>query len=133
MPPNRGVEQLVARWAHNPKVTGSSPVPATKATEKSPFLFLRCMPFHIYVLYSEAYDEIYVGYTADLAARILSHNQLAKKGYTTKFRPWRLFYTESFESKESALRREKELKSARGRKFVRDLIEKDYRDKRGSW
>jgi hypothetical protein len=25
------VEQLVARWAHNPKVTGSSPVPATKA------------------------------------------------------------------------------------------------------
>ena len=26
-----GVEQLVARWAHNPKVTGSSPVPATKS------------------------------------------------------------------------------------------------------
>tara|TARA_X000001036_G_scaffold375868_1_gene364922 strand:- start:222 stop:392 length:171 start_codon:yes stop_codon:yes gene_type:complete len=26
----RGVEQLVARWAHNPKVAGSSPVPATK-------------------------------------------------------------------------------------------------------
>ena len=24
-----GVEQLVARWAHNPKVAGSSPVPAT--------------------------------------------------------------------------------------------------------
>jgi hypothetical protein len=26
---HRGVEQLVARWAHNPKATGSSPVPAT--------------------------------------------------------------------------------------------------------
>ncbi|SCD21277.1 Hypothetical protein PSM36_2474 [Proteiniphilum saccharofermentans] len=26
---DRGVEQLVARWAHNPKVTGSSPVSAT--------------------------------------------------------------------------------------------------------
>ncbi len=26
----RGVEQLAARRAHNPKVTGSSPVPATK-------------------------------------------------------------------------------------------------------
>src|SRR3989344_1859979 len=24
-----GVEQLVARWAHNPKVAGSSPAPAT--------------------------------------------------------------------------------------------------------
>jgi hypothetical protein len=25
-----GVEQLVARWAHNPKVVGSSPAPATR-------------------------------------------------------------------------------------------------------
>ena len=25
----RGVEQLVARWAHNPKVEGPSPFPAT--------------------------------------------------------------------------------------------------------
>ncbi len=24
------MEQLVARWAHNPKVVGSSPAPATK-------------------------------------------------------------------------------------------------------
>ena len=30
----RGVEQLVARWAHNPKVTGSSPVPATKTIKR---------------------------------------------------------------------------------------------------
>ena len=29
-PPYRGVEQLVARRAHNPKVGGSSPPPATK-------------------------------------------------------------------------------------------------------
>ena len=29
-PQYRGVEQLVARRAHNPKVAGSSPVPATK-------------------------------------------------------------------------------------------------------
>ena len=28
------MEQLVARWAHNPKVTGSSPVPATSRTVK---------------------------------------------------------------------------------------------------
>ena len=29
----RGVEQLVARRAHNPKVVGSSPAPATSSTE----------------------------------------------------------------------------------------------------
>jgi hypothetical protein len=38
---HRGMEQLVARWAHNPKVAGSSPAPATpKATFLSGFLFL---------------------------------------------------------------------------------------------
>ena len=31
---NRGVEQLVARRAHNPKVVGSSPAPATLSTEE---------------------------------------------------------------------------------------------------
>ncbi len=28
-PPNRGVEQLAARRAHNPEVAGSNPAPAT--------------------------------------------------------------------------------------------------------
>ena len=32
---NRGVEQLVARWAHNPKVVGSSPAPATTRSRSS--------------------------------------------------------------------------------------------------
>ncbi len=39
---HRGVEQLVARRAHNPKVVGSSPAPATKekAIEKSVAFFI---------------------------------------------------------------------------------------------
>ena len=32
----RGVEQLVARRAHNPKVVGSSPAPATKEKPVKP-------------------------------------------------------------------------------------------------
>ena len=41
---NRGVEQLVARRAHNPEAGGSSPSPATKKTdvEKSASV-CRCM------------------------------------------------------------------------------------------
>ena len=38
-----GVEQLVARWAHNPKVVGSNPSPATKRKGK----FYRAFPFLI--------------------------------------------------------------------------------------
>ena len=35
----RGMEQLVARRAHNPKVTGSSPVPATLREDASASFF----------------------------------------------------------------------------------------------
>jgi hypothetical protein len=31
------MEQLVARWAHNPKVAGSSPAPATRKATFSGF------------------------------------------------------------------------------------------------
>ena len=34
-PKQRGIEQQVARRAHNPKVTGSSPVPATKKSHSA--------------------------------------------------------------------------------------------------
>ena len=43
-----------------------------------------CMSFYVYVLYSAGYNKIYVGYTADLHARLESHNLLAKKGFTIK-------------------------------------------------
>ena len=41
--PHRGVEQLVARRAHNPKVVGSSPTPATKK-EQSEMVALFLLP-----------------------------------------------------------------------------------------
>jgi putative endonuclease len=58
-----------------------------------------------------------------LEARILSHNVLSVKGYTLKYRPWEIIHTEFFESKSEAMKREKELKSANGRKFIWSLIE----------
>ena len=79
--------------------------------------------FTVYVLYSEAYEKIYIGYTSDLAKRFLSHNELGTKGWTIKFRPWEIIYTEEYLLKSDAMRREKELKSSRGRMFIWDLIE----------
>jgi putative endonuclease len=112
------VEQLVARWAHNPKVTGSSPVPATKKMAVRTNRFF--MRFTVYVLHSAKFDKIYVGYTSDVESRLRSHNELATKGWTIKFRPWELVYTEAFDLKNDALKREKELKSYQGRMFIRN-------------
>ncbi len=78
--------------------------------------------FTTYVLFSERYDKIYIEYTSDLESRLLSHNTLATKGWTIKFRPWKLVYKEEFETKKEAMIREKQLKSAKGREFIRNYI-----------
>ena len=78
--------------------------------------------FIVYILYSEKFDKIYIGFTSDLEKRILSHNHLATKGWTIKFRPWSVVHTEKFDTKAAVMNREKELKSARGRKFIRENI-----------
>ena len=56
-----------------------------------------------YVLYSEKYDKIYIGYTSDLENRLLSHNEFGKKGWTIKFRPWKVVYTKEFLEKREAM------------------------------
>jgi putative endonuclease len=76
----------------------------------------------VYVLFSQKHNKIYIGYTSDLNNRLLSHNELATKGYTIKYRPWTIVYTEDFESKTTAIKREKQLKGAKGREFIWNLI-----------
>ena len=61
---------------------------------------------NVYVLYSPKFNRIYIGLTSDLPNRFLSHNELATKGHTIKFRPWQIAYTEEFETKSEALKRE---------------------------
>lgn len=78
--------------------------------------------FTVYVLFSKEYNKIYIGFTSDLEQRLLSHNELSKKGWTIRFRPWHLVYKEEYQFKSDAMHREKELKTATGRKFIWSLI-----------
>jgi len=82
----------------------------------------RYMLFHVYVLHSTRLNKIYIGFTSDLKARLKSHNELATKGWTIKFRPWMLVHCESFALKADALKRERELKTGKGRLFIRKEI-----------
>ena len=78
--------------------------------------------FTVYVIYSETFDKIYIGYTSNIEQRLLSHNELSKKGWTIKFRPWEIVHEEIFETKKEAMTREKALKSFRGREWIRKVI-----------
>jgi len=82
--------------------------------------------FTVYVLYSQKYDKIYIGATSDLPNRFLSHNELATKGHTIKFRPWAIAYTEEFQTKSDALKRESQLKTANGRAFAWNIIRQKF-------
>jgi len=80
------------------------------------------MIYTVYVLHSPKFDKIYIGYTSDLEQRMLSHNKLGKKGWTIKFRPWKIIHTELYKTKADALKREKMLKGGMGRKWIRENL-----------
>jgi putative endonuclease len=75
----------------------------------------------VYIIYSEESDRYYVGITRDVIVRLERHND----GWTrsTKGRgPWKLVYVEECESKTAALRREREIKKHKSRKYLEKLI-----------
>jgi putative endonuclease len=74
--------------------------------------------FTVYVLYSPNYNKIYIGYSSDVETRFKFHNELAWKGWTINFRPWIIAHLEDFETKAEAMKREKQLKSSAGRRFI---------------
>lgn len=82
--------------------------------------------YYTYVLYSPRHDKIYVGYTSNLQGRLDSHNIFSQKGWTINFRPWDLLYSEQYPTKQEAMKREKELKSAKGREFIWQLVRQKY-------
>jgi putative endonuclease len=77
--------------------------------------------FTVYVLYSESHNKHYVGYTSDLKNRLDSHNIFANSGFTVRYRPWKLIYTEQFSIKSEVIKREKFLKSGKGREFIKTI------------
>jgi putative endonuclease len=78
--------------------------------------------FTVYVLFSPAHNKTYVGFTSNLAERLKSHNDLGHKGWTLRYRPWQLLYSETFTTKKAAMAREKALKSGQGRAFIKVLL-----------
>ena len=81
------------------------------------------MKYTVYGIYAPKYEKIYIGYTSDLAGRMLSHNELGHKGWTKNYRPWKLVHTEMFATKREAMKREKQLKTAKGRRFIWQQVE----------
>jgi len=83
--------------------------------------------FYVYTI-KNANDRIYIGHTSNLTDRLKRHNGELKnknKSFTSKNKgPWELVYSEVLNTRQEAIIREKQLKSARGRKFIKEVIKK---------
>ena len=80
--------------------------------------------YFVYILYSESFDIYYVGQTSDLEKRLFRHNQGDQNSYTSKYRPWQLYWSIEVDSRSSAMRVEKYLKKKARRFFLRLRIDK---------
>ena len=111
----------VARWAHNPKVVGSNPSPATKGKPRQTPGFFNLMEFVVYILYSKKSKRNYTGSTSNLVQRFYSHN-IFEKDSTRLYRPWIVVHIEFYESKEDATRKEKYYKSGSGSRLKQQIV-----------
>lgn len=73
--------------------------------------------FYNYVLKSNKFDEIYIGFTSDLKRRLKEHNQGLNLS-TKRYKPWKLIYYEACLDKDDSMRRESYLKTTQGRRLL---------------
>ena len=80
--------------------------------------------YFVYALYNKEHNKIYIGQTEDLEKRLKLHTEKEfKNSFTSRFDgKWSIIYTEEVLDRKQALIREKQLKSYRGREFIKKYI-----------
>ena len=80
------------------------------------------MPWYVYILENQQ-GLNYVGVTGQSPeARLAQHNAGLNK-WTRARKPWRLVYSEAFEDKTVAIKRERFFKTGAGRRLRKDLLQ----------
>ena len=79
------------------------------------------MAYYVYILQSLKDGKYYIGSTSDVTARLNFHNAGMQRSTQHRI-PFRLILFETHESKEMALKREKQVKSWKGGDAFKSLI-----------
>ena len=72
----------------------------------------------VYILKSSNFKKTYTGSTTDLERRLNEHNSGSHR-YTKRYLPWNVVYSEQVAELSVARARERYLKSAAGRRFIK--------------
>jgi len=68
------------------------------------------MAFYVYILASQRNGTLCIGYADDLSRRMIEHKSGTFKGFAWKYGVDRLVWHEAHETRDSAWRREKQMK-----------------------
>jgi putative endonuclease len=80
------------------------------------------MLYTVYVLKSLKNNKRYVGFTSKSAEERLKDHHGNTNKWTKQNKPFKLVYSENFETKTDAIKREKILKSGQGRKYLDSML-----------
>ncbi len=77
--------------------------------------------YTVYVIESkEGYR--YTGITEDIEKRLVEHNNKLLSFWTKRGSNWKIIYSETYNNKQDALKREQWLKSGVGREYLKKII-----------
>ncbi len=77
--------------------------------------------YYVYVLKSLLNQRLYTGYSNNVEKRLEQHNS-GKTKYTSHTGPYKLVYKETYSTRLEAARRERFLKSGKGRAFLKEVL-----------
>ena len=78
--------------------------------------------YYVYVIKSQKNGKRYIGFTSkDPKQRLVEHNN-GSNLFTRNNRPFELIYSEQYEDKDFAVKRERYLKSGHGRLYLKKII-----------
>ncbi len=77
--------------------------------------------YYVYILQSTVSSGYYVGHTDDVSRRLKEHN-LGMTKYTRLARPWKVMYMEPYATRSAVMRREKEIKEMKSKRYIEKLI-----------
>ena len=91
---------------------------------------MRTQVYYVYILTNTHHNVLYTGVTNDLERRCYEHKQKKIKGFTQKYNVDKLIYFERFDSIDSAIDREKQIKGfSRGKKLTLiNQFNKDWKE-----
>jgi putative endonuclease len=83
------------------------------------------VPYFVYIIQSETTGKVYTGQTSNVPRRLSQHND--PNNYLTLHTkrnkgPWKLVHVEELPTRSEAMKREKELKTGKGRELIKRFL-----------